>query len=160
MTTIAFTGYRPPKLGGYQTPNPIYDYVYQELEQLFIQLKPDKCISGMAQGFDLMAAELTLKLKIELVAAVPFQGQELYWPVDITKKYRSILKQAGMTIFCSSGEYAAHKYQIRNEWMVNHCDILLACINANETSGGTFNCVEYAKSQKKPIYYIHPESAK
>ena len=47
------------------------------------------------------------------------------------------------------------KMQTRNEWMVNHCDKLIAVWNGSD--GGTGNCVNYAKSINKEIIYINPD---
>ncbi len=44
----------------------------------------------------------------------------------------------------------------RNKWMVDNCDLLIAVWNG--TSGGTANCVNYAKSINKQIIIINPNS--
>jgi uncharacterized phage-like protein YoqJ len=50
--------------------------------------------------------------------------------------------------------YRAELMQIRNEWMVDRCDLLIAVWNG--TPGGTANCVAYAKKEGCPIDYIDP----
>ena len=55
------------------------------------------------------------------------------------------------------GGYSVFKMQLRNEWMVDHCDKLIAIFNQDETSGGTFNCVQYARSKNKDIIFINPK---
>ena len=52
------------------------------------------------------------------------------------------------------GGYAGYKLQKRNEWMVDHCDILIAVWDG--TSGGTANCVNYAQSVNKEKIFIDP----
>jgi uncharacterized phage-like protein YoqJ len=42
--------------------------------------------------------------------------------------------------------------QIRNEWMVDRCDKLIAVWDGSK--GGTGNCVDYAKSVNKDIFRI------
>jgi uncharacterized phage-like protein YoqJ len=44
--------------------------------------------------------------------------------------------------------------QIRNEWMVDRADQVIAIWDG--TSGGTANCVEYATKMNKPILRIDP----
>ena len=44
---------------------------------------------------------------------------------------------------------------IRNEWMVDRCDTLIAVWDESPT-GGTTNCVGYAKQQGKKIITIKP----
>jgi uncharacterized phage-like protein YoqJ len=54
-------------------------------------------------------------------------------------------------------QYSAAKMQIRNEYMVNACDKLIAVWD--HTPGGTENCVKYAQSINKDIIYIDPRLA-
>ena len=150
---IAGTGHRPDKLGGYTVPNPIYIKVCQQIEKHLLDLKPEKVISGMCIGYDMWLANIALKLKIPLVAAIPFKNQECKWNKDTQKIYNILLSRASEQIIVSEGEYAASKMQIRNQWMVDNCDTLLACYNG-DASGGTFNCIKYAKSVNKEIIYI------
>jgi uncharacterized phage-like protein YoqJ len=58
-------------------------------------------ISGMAIGVDMWAAEIVLDLKraypqdtIELIAAIPFEGQANKWSVEYRDRYFDILAQA------------------------------------------------------------------
>lgn len=151
---ISFTGHRPNKIGGYKTPNPIYDYVSEQLEHYLLELKPDKCISGMALGVDTIGAELCLKLNIPFVAAVPFVGQESTWNEDARQTYNDLLMEAQETFVVSEGGYAAFKLQKRNQWMVDNSDIVLAVFDGSP--GGTFNCVTYAKKMGKEVVIINP----
>ena len=48
--------------------------------------------------------------------------------------------------------------QLRNEAMVNDCDLLLALWNG--TSGGTANCIRYANSVKREIRNLWSDYAK
>lgn len=156
---IAGTGHRPDKLPnketGYKLPNPTYIKICKEIEKHLLELKPEKVISGMALGYDSYLAFVTLKLGIPLIAAVPFQGQELAWPQASQNAYNALLKRATEVVIVSEGGYSAHKMQIRNEWMVNHCDVLLACYDGSP--GGTGNCIKYAKNLNKNIIIIDPK---
>lgn len=156
---VSFTGHRPDKLPNKQIgykPNPIKDYISVELENILKELKPDRCISGMALGFDQMAALVCIKLDIPFEAAIPFLGQEKRWPFESQNEYNSILDKAvKKTIVCEGG-YSAQKMQIRNEYMVDNSDIVVCCFIPETTSGGTYNCVQYAKKLKKQLYFINP----
>lgn len=152
---VAFTGHRPDKLGGYRVPNPTYIHVCQQIEKALKELKPEKVISGMALGVDQWAAYISHKLGIPFVAAIPFEGQEAAWPQQSQTTYRQLVKLASEQVIVSPGKYAKEKMQIRNEWMVNQADKLIAVYN-NDPTGGTANCVKYAISMSKDIYYIDP----
>jgi uncharacterized phage-like protein YoqJ len=152
---VAFTGHRPDKLGGYKTPNPIYDRVVDELHKALVSVRPTLAISGMALGVDQWAAEIALDLDIPLLAAIPFQGQESTWPDPSKAKYRALLARASHVIEVSKPGFAAWKMQKRNEWMVDNCDLLIAVWNWSP--GGTCNCIKYAQKVGRQAIYIKPE---
>lgn len=154
MLTIAFTGHRPDKIGGYNLPNPTYNHICQNIERILKEAKPDKVISGMALGVDQWAAHIAYRLKIPFIAAIPFINQESKWPIKSQEMYHKLLNVASEKIVVSEGTYSSKKMQTRNEWMVNRCDALIAVWDGS--SGGTGNCINYAKSINKPIIYIDP----
>jgi uncharacterized phage-like protein YoqJ len=157
---LAGTGYRPDKLPnketGYIIPNPTFNFVCKEIKKNLLLYKPEKVISGMSQGFDLYLAFVAVKLNIPFVAAVPFKGQETMWPTKSQEVYKKLLNKASDVVIVSPGSYSAYKMQTRNRYLVDNCDLLLACIKPSETSGGTFNCVNYAKYINRNIVYINP----
>ena len=155
MTIIAFTSHRPDKLGGYKLPNPIYIHVCKQIEKALKEFKPEKIITGMALGGDQYAAMIAHKLGIAYIAAIPFEGQEKMWPEESQKTYRLLRKLASQEVIVSPGGYSADKMQVRNCWMVDNCNKLIGIYNGDK-SGGTFNCINYAKSVNKDIFYIDP----
>jgi uncharacterized phage-like protein YoqJ len=153
---IAVTGHRPDKLGNeYNMKGPISKKIYSRLDDLVAQLKPTKIITGMALGVDMIFANLAINRKIPLIAAIPFVGQEKKWPIESQRIYNRILSYAEQKVIVSPEGYASWKMQVRNEWMVNRCDILIAVWDGTE--GGTYNCVNYAISKEKDIRRINPK---
>ncbi len=152
----AFTGHRPQKLGGFQLPNPTYIRICHRIEDTLRDLRPDKVISGMALGIDQWAAFVAHRLGIPFIAAVPFVNQEAKWPAPSQKLYLGLLKMASEVVIVSEGEYSPAKMQIRNEWMCNHCDKLIAVWDG--TPGGTGNCIKYAQSINREIIFIDPNN--
>lgn len=151
---VSFSGHRPNKLGGYKEPNPIKEAIKAEIRRLLIELKPEKVISGMALGVDQWAVEVCLELGIPFIAAVPFEGQERMWPHKSKLYYHELLQQAKEIEIVSEGGYAPWKMQIRNEWMIDKCDILIAIYDGTE--GGTHNAFVYAEKISKETYRIDP----
>ncbi|MGL5441437.1 MAG: SLOG family protein [[Mycobacterium] stephanolepidis] len=156
---VAFTGHRPNKLGGYG-PSPTQDLICDRLRLLLMRLK-DSCasvvaISGMALGVDQWAAEIALDLKIPLIAAVPFAGQEKAWPSASQTIWDSLMRRASRIEIVSEGGYAKHKMQLRNEWMVDNCDMLIAVWDG--TRGGTANCVAYAERVGRVTCFVDPRT--
>ena len=153
---IAGTGHRPPKIGGYNLPNPTYNYICQETEKILLELKPEKVISGMALGYDQYLANIAIKLNIPFIAAIPFQGQEKKWPPSSQNIYKKLISKAYDIVYVSSPGYTMEKMQIRNMWMVDQCDILIGIYDGS--AGGTGNCIAYAKSLGKEILIINPNT--
>jgi uncharacterized phage-like protein YoqJ len=128
--------------------------VCREIDKALKELKPEKVITGMALGVDQWAAMIAYKLGIPFLAAIPFENQESKWPEKSQKTYRLLRKLAAEEVIVSEGGYSIDKMQTRNVWMVDNSDKLIAVWDG--TKGGTGNCVEYAKSANKDIYYINP----
>lgn len=149
--TIAGTGHRPDKLGGYSEA--AYRKLYLIALQWLEKHKPDRVISGMALGWDLALCEASIDCGIDTLAAVPFKGQELIWPKPTQQKYHHLINYCEVKII-SEGEYQVWMLQVRNKWMVDHCDKVLAMYNGGAT-GGTANCIHYAKSKGKTIINLY-----
>lgn len=159
INSIAITGHRPDELGGYGEDSPVREWVKDSLKTAFDFLKPETVIVGMALGVDQWAAEVCMRMGIPFVAAIPFLGQESIWPVPSRENYHRILSHAHSTVIVSQGEFAAWKMQKRNEYMVDHADVVVAVWNGKE-EGGTYNCVKYALKTDKPIVQINPKDFK
>lgn len=155
---VAFTGHRPQKLGGFDVETNQFSYIigriHQEVQKLEKEDSNIVIISGMALGIDQWAARYAAVRGIPFLAYVPFNGQEGRWPSDSRKEYFELLRNAKEVKIITQGAYAAWKMQRRNEAMVNDCDVLIAVWDGS--TGGTGNCVDYAKSVGKRIVYIHP----
>lgn len=154
---VACTGHRNLP-GGYEIPNPTYNFVCQETKRLLLELKPDQALSGFAVGYDQWFANICIQLQIPFKAIIPFNNQDKVWPAHAKKIYQKLLSKAAEKIIVSEGEYAAFKLQIRNEYLVDHSDILIACYEESR-EGGTKNCIDYAKSKNKQIIIIDPTKA-
>lgn len=144
---LAATGHRPNKLGGYDTKTYIklLDLAYKYL----LDTKPNSIISGMALGWDTAWAEAGQMLNIPVIAAVPFFGQESVWPKSSQDDYHRVLQNCSDILYICDKGYAPWKMQIRNKYMVDRCDKLIALWDGS--NGGTGNCINYANKINKKI---------
>lgn len=142
---LTATGHRPDKLGGYGDRRAFRNLMWLA-ESAVERLQPDKVISGMAQGWDTAVAAAALLKGIPLVAAIPFKNQESRWPAEGKERYHLMLKMASEIRIISVGAYSPHKMQLRNEWMIDESDYLLALFNGSQ--GGTRNCLLYRRDHK------------
>lgn len=141
---VGFTGHR-------SVINP--EKVKERLVQALKELNPTKTISGMAIGFDTLAAKTCIELDIPFLAAVPFKGQESIWPAFVQEEYHRLLEFAQEIVIVSEGDYAAWKMQYRNRYIVDNSDVIVTYFNGNR--GGTFSCHKYAEEQDKKIINIY-----
>lgn len=139
---VAFTGHRPDKLGFWDPIDPVVTRVRKALRDGLALNWPLYAISGMAQGVDTWAAETCIEMGIPFVAAVPCDGMETTWSYPAQERYRALLHKAKEIHIVSPGPYKPWKMQRRNEWMVDHCSLLMSVFDGSP--GGTYNCLAYA----------------
>jgi uncharacterized phage-like protein YoqJ len=139
-TSCAFTGHR--QLDKEFSPQKLWT----EIETL-IQKGVLSFYNGMAMGFDLLAAECVLLLKkkypqIRLIACIPCYGQERYFSEEDKARYIHLLKVADEKVVLSENYYK-WCMQVRDQYMVDHADILLAY--CKKETGGAAYTVRYFK---------------
>ena len=164
-----FTGYRPHRF--HFSPDGLRPEQVQAALGAQIRRLYDEgyrtFISGMSTGVDLWAAAEVLTLReshpeVELIAAVPFVGQESHWPIPLQREYRRIREAAQQTevLFdaAAAADNAAECYKMRNRWMVDRADTVLAVceIDVADSRTGTAATVRYARRRQKRILYIDP----
>jgi uncharacterized phage-like protein YoqJ len=150
---IAGTGHRPDKLGGYDphTTRKVLTFAEAALRHY----QPSTVITGMAQGWDMALAQASINLNIPFHAYVPFIGQEQVWPSATRLYYKALLQHAQHVIVCSPGGYTKQAMQVRNQRMIDQCELLLALWNGS--SGGTGNAIAYATFLNKPYVNLWPQ---
>jgi len=152
---LSGTGHRPQKLNNeFDLEGPYSNFINQQMKEHFELLKPSKIISGMALGFDQLLALFAIERGIPVLAAVPCDNQEKLWPKRSQDRYQQILSNRLVTTYVvCPGPYNPGTMQVRNEWMCDHSNLLLACWDGS--SGGTANCIKYARKINMDILYIN-----
>lgn len=141
---------------------PISKALREALRRLLVDGEPDEVVSGMALGFDMIWAEEALGLGINVVAAIPFEGQESTWPRASREAYQELLSHPLVEqVICAPGGPTSvnHKFDHRNRWMVDRAKAsgdgkLVAAWDG--TSGGTMNTVLYAQEVELRILRVRP----
>ncbi|WP_075823985.1 SLOG family protein [Clostridium perfringens] len=174
---ICFTGHRPEKLDGYNWSTSkslrIMLKLLRVIEEQIQEHKKEEItfICGGALGIDQMAFHLCNQLKakyfnIKTELAIPFLKQASRWVSDTDiKRYQEHKKLADRVVYVdeleqyrfdkvSIGEYHSAKMQIRNKFMVDNSDLVIAVWD--KSKGGTYNCVKYAEKLGKKIIIIDP----
>lgn len=153
-----FTGYRPSKFPFSLAKN---GRAFREFENTLIEkiltLIDENCLvfySGMAMGFDIIAAETVLLVrraynyKIKLIAVIPFENQADSFTSHWRERYENVLNECDEKIVLSQ-DYFSGCYQKRNVFMVDNSDYVLTWYDGK--SGGTRNTLEYATKKGRFI---------
>ncbi len=156
-----FSGYRPSKMPFKFDENDIDFQIFEKRLYTTIEaLIDDDCrifYSGMAMGFDIVAAKAVLYFRekhkdIKLICAIPFENQELSFDFYWKNLYYDILKKSNeVKVLCK--EYHNGCYQNRNKFMVDNSDYVVTWYDGK--TGGTRNTLKYAESKNRFIININ-----
>ena len=160
--TVAFTGYRESKIEiSASNPN-IISVIKTNLRERLLDLYSKgytTFLSGVAEGFDMIAADVVLSLKnehadIELIAVIPFVGQERSYTPQQLEQYNNILSNCDSKIIISE-HYFQGVFFLRNDFLINNCSHLVAYYDGQK--GGTKYTVKKAEKNSIPILNICTE---
>lgn len=161
FTSCCFTGYRPQKFPfSLENENNELSELIHWLEVSIYKLIKLGCktfYSGMAMGFDILAAEAVLKLRehfpdVSLICAIPFPTQSAKYNDNWKDRYDDIISQCNdIVVVCD--RYSPDCFQQRNKYMVNHSDCVLTWYNGKPS--GTRNTLVYAQKLGKTLININ-----
>lgn len=132
------------------------DALRRRLDTLLVQLYRRgyrNFYSGMAMGFDLVAARAVIGLRrshsdVRLIAAVPFAGQARRYPALWRSEYERVLAQADRVDVLAE-RYEPHIYLRRDRYMVERASVVAAWFDGR--SGGTAYTVDFARSLGREV---------
>lgn len=172
MNACAITGHRPTRFKwkykeNYSGCKRLKKRLGEQFEGLYREGVRHFYVGG-ALGVDLWAGEVLLRLKeqpgfeeLELFIVLPFAGHDKLWDERSCQRMAFLIRHSAQTVTLGqSGENAAALYKRRNEYMVDHADILLAVYdNDKAIRSGTGQTVHYAQRKGLPVILIHPDTA-
>ena len=119
-------------------------------------------LCGMAEGFDIAAAEVVLALKelspqLELHCVIPFKGHISKMPsTEWAERYARILSQAD-SIITLAEQYDATVYHQRNDYLVQSADCLI-CYYSGRVRSGTGYTVRRAMKKGIRVANLYADS--
>ena len=138
-----FTGHRPDKIElGEKEIKPLLEKAIDKaISEGFVTF-----ITGMAMGTDIWAAEIVLDRKkknknLHLICALPHSGFENRRNFTEKIRFSKIIKKADLVKEIND-HYFTGCYQVRNEWMVDRSNLVIAVFNGQKS--GTKNTLDYA----------------
>ena len=139
-----FTGHRPDKMElGKKEIKPLLEKAIDDaISEGYVTF-----ITGMAMGTDIWAAEIVLERKkvnndLHLICALPHPNFESRRSMTEKMRFNKIIKKADI-VKDINDHYFTGCYQVRNEWMVDRANLVIAVFNGKKS--GTKNTVDYAK---------------
>ncbi|NLG57430.1 MAG: DUF1273 domain-containing protein [Clostridiales bacterium] len=152
LRRCCFTGHRPQKL--VRREEEIKDSLEREILRAVAD-GFDTFITGMAQGVDLWAGEIILRLRQEnpglgLIAALPYPDCERHWTAPWRRLFAQVLKGADQVV-CLSPRYSRAVYLKRDQWMVDQSARVIAVYEG--APGGTQDTIAHAKEKGVEIKY-------
>lgn len=148
------TGHRPDKLGGYSNEAfQVLRKIARDHLHFLVRSDDVQVISGMALGWDQALAQAAHDLRIRYTAALPCEGQADRWPEASRRQWERLVNQSSHVYLCSEGDYRPEMMQIRNEWMVNNSNHVIAMYDG--TAGGTRNCLKYADKLGRSVTNLY-----
>lgn len=150
--SVSFTGHREIAEN--------YDDVFNETYYTVVDLCEkgyNTFLVGMAQGFDLLAAMVILKLKkshigINLVSVVPFKEQPSQYSMQEIEQYDMILEQSDAIVTISENYYK-DVYFHRNDYLIENASLVICYYTARRS--GTMYTVNRANKAGMPIINIY-----
>lgn len=154
--TICFSGHRPEKLP--ESPQLVNDIksllyfsIYESINQGYTRF-----LTGLARGIDLWAGVYVAEFKeknpdIQLIAVSPFRKHIDGFKGEEREDLQTILRCADEIIFTSEN-YSRNVYEIRNRYMVEHSDKLIAFVsNYRSGTGQTIRIAKEAGIEIKTV---------
>lgn len=118
-------------------------------------------VTGMAMGFDLIAASVVVGLQrehedLQLIAVVPFRGQSERFNPYFKSLYEHILVKASRTIVLSERYYERCLLK-RNDYMLDFASEIIAYYDG-KPKGGTFYTIRNAMLRGIRVTNIYPNN--
>lgn len=133
---LTVTGHRPQRLKGQEK------LIKKWAKTQLIQLQPSILYNGMAQGVDQIVAVAAKELNIPIICCYPFPRKN-YHPTE------QWIMENNKIIFIQP-TFSKQSYIIRDKFMVDHSDAILAVWDGIQ-QGGAYITREYAIKQGKKV---------
>ena len=144
---VALTGHRRERLRGKEKE--VFDWITNMIKILGEGYDEIVCYCGCAEGADELFGHAAVQLpNTSLVLCKPVYGYR-------NKEIKELDIQADASISMSYN-WTPFSDELRDKYMVDHCDILLAVWDGIE-SGGVWSTIKYAMRIKRPIIFLPKE---
>lgn len=166
MYTCAVTGHRPGKLLLGPENSVASCWLRKKLHLQLLELYDKgvrRFLLGGALGVDLWTAELLVFMQkgtyftdVKIVLVLPFKGYDQRWKEQDRERMKVIRDHSIQTILVGDGQDPNLCYRLRNQYLVDHADCLLAVYNPVFSRSGTGMTLRYGEKKGIPIFHLSP----
>lgn len=155
----ALTGHRPERLNlPYNVLDKQWENLYSFIKKTIINNNITKVFCGMANGCDILIGIVAIDLKnegydIKLTCVLPCKGY------GKKSEFFNILRENANEWIELNEKFYKGCDDIRDQYMVDNCDVLIAIFDGIET-GGVYSTIKKAQKQNKKIIYCSKELIK
>ncbi|MCD7740761.1 MAG: DUF1273 domain-containing protein [Ruminococcus sp.] len=156
--TCCFTGHRPKDLPNGASYLLLRTRVLEHVTSLIAE-GIDTFITGMAPGFDLMAADILInepcvKGRCRTICAIPYLGQleQMHSPRD-RALYQATIASSDCVV-CFFNTQTKGCYKVRNQFMVNYSGTVIAYLRTDKQHSGTMQTVNMAKRANRRVIIL------
>jgi hypothetical protein len=120
-----------------------------------------RALSSLAEGADRLVADEILRFPgAELEVALPLPKSEYakdFASADSRAEFERLLARACRVVELPAAPSRNAAYFNAGRYVVDHCDVLIALWDGKPARGlgGTAEVVEYARSRRRELYWIH-----
>lgn len=145
---VCFSGHRQKKLPSEPLQRVLKSILLQEI-QAAIRDGASTFYSGLATGIDLIAAETVIAQRlvhphIRLIGVKPFAAQNQSLRGELHARCQAV-EAAADTIICISPHYHRGCYRLRNQYMIDHSQCLIAVVS--DMHSGTGQTIRMAQKR-------------
>ncbi|HEY3691144.1 MAG TPA: NADAR family protein [Pseudonocardiaceae bacterium] len=151
LTRVALTGHRPQSF-----PPGAEPWVADELLRIAAKLTAvhgmEVAISGAAAGSDLLWAEAAHGLDIPVWLYQPYSGHDGRWDQDWRDRLAAARAFAARVDTLGT-TFSVQVLHARNDWMIRDCDAIVAVVDPERRSGGTWHALQRVP-ETMPVVHI------
>lgn len=155
---VAFTGHRDIRFAAGDDLTMLEERLGRTIQALYAS-GYRRFMSGMARGFDMVAARSVLGLRqshpdAELIAALPFAGQAKGFPAAVRREYDAILASADR-VEVVSDRYGHDVFLRRDDYMVERAALFVTWFDGRR--GGTSYTVARARARGLRVINLYSD---
>ncbi|WP_156945004.1 hypothetical protein [Bradyrhizobium sp. Ec3.3] len=136
-----------------------WTWVSNEMRKFLSQYSEIEGWSSLASGADQIFADAVLQLRGTLIAVIPLENYESYFPTNQSRsKYASLLNKSKTILRIGEAIQPKEAFYSAGRRIVESTEVMAAVWDELPARGlgGTADVVKYAQQLKRPVFILNP----